>query len=94
MTRGGSKSGNPWLRLMASCCMQIRVMRRITESVNREVRELSSCIGAPSGPAMGSRPSMQAIGLVIFAGPTYTFDLRRTGDSPQSKRLRNTPRAR
>ena len=34
MALGGSKSGKPWARLMALLAMAMRVMRRITESVN------------------------------------------------------------
>ena len=47
ISAGGSKSGKPWDRLMASYFMDTRVMRRITESVNCDVRWLSSCMGPP-----------------------------------------------
>ncbi len=43
MAAGGSKSGKPCERLMASYFMETRVMRRITESVNCDVRVLSCC---------------------------------------------------
>ena len=41
---GGSKSGNPWARLMAPTSMAIRVIRRMTESVNSLFLLLISCM--------------------------------------------------
>ena len=39
---GGSKSGNPWDRLIAPCCSEILVILLITESVKFAVLLLSS----------------------------------------------------
>ena len=44
ISRGGSKSGNPWARLMAPQSREIRVIRRITESVNNLFFLLNSCM--------------------------------------------------
>src|SRR5688572_28656015 len=41
---GIGKSGKPWARLIASCWLAIRVISRITDSVNVEVR-LAASIG-------------------------------------------------
>ena len=42
---GGSKSGKPWERFTAPYWLEIRVMRRMTESVKPAVRSESGCIG-------------------------------------------------
>ena len=44
MALGGSKSGKPWARLMAPHSREIRVIRRITESVKSLFFLLISCI--------------------------------------------------
>ena len=41
---GGSKSGKPWERLIASYCRHTRVIRRITESVKVAVRRAACMI--------------------------------------------------
>jgi hypothetical protein len=48
MSFGGSKSGKPWERFRALYCMEIRVMRRMTESVKPFVLSLNGCM-AKSG---------------------------------------------
>ena len=42
MAWGGSKSGKPWERFTAPYWLEMRVMRRMTESVNCSVRRESS----------------------------------------------------
>ena len=44
MALGGSKSGKPWARLMAPHSREIRVIRRITESVKSLFFLLISCM--------------------------------------------------
>ena len=45
---GGSKSGNPWDRLTAPYWLEMRVIRRMTESVKCAVRVDSGCMGCSS----------------------------------------------
>ena len=48
MAWGGAKSGKPWARLMAPASMAIRVIRRMTESVNNLFFLLISCMAISS----------------------------------------------
>ncbi len=45
---GGSKSGNPWDRLIAPHSLEMRVMRLITESVNPAVLSERPRMGSPA----------------------------------------------
>ncbi len=86
MASGGSKSGKPWERLMAPYCMETRVMRRMTESVNCAVRWLSSCMVCPcccptTFKSVARRPASSGLAgrIVIARSSTFGADAKPAG---------------